>query len=261
MRDGGPENKYIDPASVFLAHSIDSYQTKKTLLEVKLFTAKMNSIINITKMMNTQDLGFRVRFGVGENFVATTSYVVPVLKKTGVLLEFKKIYRLCVNVDYVKLVTLSLWVCPIEKKTLPDEFQSLKTEYCIGNTKIDLTNVREQKKISWAPLNGSIFGTDFSIPSDGAMLAINCRLLKDVPGTFPESPLGGKCYNVGEMVQYVEKKSLTYPSTEAEFGLLQRTDLKYDPARAGHPSSPLRAPFNEQEWAASQLDGRNAHYW
>ena len=225
------------------------------LLEVKIYLVRIRKLDEMIKELKTVDLGFRVRIAAGERFWIATPFVKPKnMEKTAGLCDFKLSYRIRVDLLRFDTVTVSLWVCPIENGRLPDVLESLKKERSLGFTRLRLTAVPEQKKVLWIPLNNETYPDKPFSRQDDPMISLNYRLLRDVPGNFPEVPLSGKQFSVGDIVCFIEKLDLSYPSTEAEFSLLHRPDIVFDPSRANTAGTPLRTPATAKEWRIADLD-------
>ncbi len=247
---------YTDPANQFLAPSIDSYLTKKTLFELKIYLVRIQKLEEIMKEMKTPDVAFRVKIWAGDRFWAATPFSRPKLKKKGGMCEFKQTYRVRVDPAFMDAVMVSLWVCPIESGKLPDVLESLKREMSLGFSRVRLNNIPEQKKVLWIPLNNDTYPDKPFAGEDDPMISLNYKLIPNLPGNFPEIPMWGKQYTIGDMAYYNEEMSLRYPGSQAEFDMLQRADIKFDPARVNTNGTPLRYPATEEEWRTANLEDR-----
>ncbi len=251
---------YVDPASQFLAPSVDSYLTKKTLLEVKVYLARIRQLDDIIKELGTRDIGFRVKIWAGERFWTATPFVRPSMKRRGGVCEFRQTFRVRVNPRSMDTVTISLWVCPLESGRLPDVLESLKRELSLGFSRLRLSAIPEQRKVFWIPLNNGIYPDKPFAEENDPMISLNYRLLPNLPGNFPESVLSGKQYTIGDAVYFTDKAELSYPGTRAEFDLLQRRDIEFDQDKAGMLGTPLRYPATEAEWRAADLESTLYRY-
>ena len=256
MNEKSGQTIYVDPASQFLAPSIDSYLTKKSLFEIKIYLARVQKLDEIIKVLKTPDIAFRVKIWAGDKFWTSTQFSRPRMKMNGGQCEFKQTYRIRVDPAMMDAVTVSLSVCPIEKGMLPDILESLKREMSLGFSRIRLSNIAEQKKVLWIPLNNDFYPDKPFAKAEDPMISINYKLVQNLPGNFPEAPMCGKQYTIGDMVYYNEEVKLEYPATQAEFDLLQRADIKFNPARVGTAGTPLRPPATEDEWKMAKLEGK-----
>jgi hypothetical protein len=156
-----------------------------------------------------------------------------------------------------EFLEIGLLAIAAEKNRVPDTLKTLKKEVKVGFTKFSLLNLPKQKKIMWIPLNGGIGNEDPFLNPKQPIASMSLRLIKEVPGNYPEAPLTGKGYNINELVTYTEELPLYYPKTEQEFSLLRRRDIKFDKKRAGKQGCPLRYPLKAEELQALGLESKS----
>lgn len=246
--------QFLDPSSKFLAISIDSYLSQKTLLDLKIYSMRIKNIDHIINELGTKDLIFRIKIWSGNTFWTSTPFSRPKLKESGATCEFKQTYRIRVDPAVVEFVTVSLWATTVEAGKIPDVLKSLKKEVMMGYTKIPTANIQDQKKVVWIPLNKGIALEDHYLSEDQPIVSMNFKLIQNAPGNYPEAPLCGKAFNINELATYNEIVPLVYPLDEIEFNKLLLTDKKFDPDRAGKRGCPLRYPANESEWESAALE-------
>ena len=264
-----PKVYNIDPSSVFQAQCAESFLGTKSLLELKLYSVTINKYDEIVKRMESDNIAFSVMIKIGDNFYTRTTFIRAKPAKRGYSCEFRKNYRLKVDMDYVDHISISLWVRKIEANDLPDQMISLQNAKRIGYTNYskDYFPKTEAKKAQWIPLNNSFYMENIVLNEGDSMVALNIQLLENIPGNAPEVALNGINYYIGEIVYYLERVELRYPDRKADFLKLDRKDIAYDQEMAGRVGCPLRLPGNLDEWKASGLPGefdpnsiQKAHY-
>lgn len=261
-----PENmlnndECIDPASRFYAISVDSYLTKKTLVEFKLHSIRVKDATEVKSALGTDELRLRLKVTTGNIFWTSTPFVAPKMRNESISCDFKQICRIRVNPDSNEHIQIILFAVAAENDLLPDTLKTLKKEVKLGSKSIPLSTVREQKKLIWISLNGGLLSEDHLADKTTPMLAMNMRKMDDVsvlydvqiPGNHPEAPLSGKAFNIGDLVLHSEEVKLYYPKDNDEFEALRRMDLTFDPERAGTEGSPLRYPANPLELRISNI--------
>lgn len=250
------ENEFIDPSSKFLSRQVTSYIAKKSLLEFKIYIARIRSIDRIVKALHTDNIGFKLKIQVGESFTTSTQTAICKKKKGVLICEFYQAFRIRFDPTQISQATLILCAYVIGNNKLAEEFQSLQSDYVFGSSTINVDKTQNQKHPVWVPLNNSICFENPSLPQDGTMLSFNFRLIEGLPGNYPETTMSGKNKSIGGIIYYREKIPLTYPINEIKFNLLQRKDIQFDNIRVGTIGCPLRLPINEEEWKASGLDSK-----
>lgn len=249
------EKVFLDPSNEFLARSIDSYLSKKTIIEFQINTAKFDSINPILKKFETDNVSFRIKINAGDLFWTSTPFVQHEEKPEGICIDFNQKFN--IRVEYGKLdkIVISLWGCLAENNKLKDEFQALKTETFFGSTIVQLKNkIPKEAKIAWIPLNNGVCFEELTMDEDDAILSMSFKLIENKPGNYPEATMSGKNFIIGDMVYYNELVDLNYPVSRSEFALLGRKDIKYEDERAGKPGCPLRYPMNATEWELAKLE-------
>jgi len=183
--DDKDENDIVDPASKFLALSVDSYLSKKSLLEIKLYSIRIKDISDIIKELGTKSLRLRIRITTGKDvFWTSTGFMKPKVKDDGMSCELKIICRIRVDSAMSEFVEIGLFVIAAGKSRVPDSLKTLKKEVKVGFTKISLLNLPKQKKIMWIPLNGGIGNEDPFLNPKQPIASMNLRLIKDVSKAF-----------------------------------------------------------------------------
>lgn len=193
------ENELVDPGRKFLALSNDSYLSKKSLLEVKLYSVRVKDISDIVQQLGTKRLRLRVKVSTRDIFSTTTAFMKPKMKDEGMSCELKIVCRIRVDVAMWEFVDIGLFAIAAEKNRVPDVLKTLKKEINVGFTKISLLNLPKQKKIMWIPLNGGISNEDPFLNPKQPIASMSLRLIKDVnslpiigPRQLPRSPASRK---------------------------------------------------------------------
>lgn len=170
----------IDPASRFYAKSIDSYLTKKTLLELELHSIRLDDASDVIRDLETDNLRMRLKVTIGNIFWTSVPFAIPRMKGNSVTCDFKQVCKVRVDPNASDYVTISLHAIARENDRLPDALKTLKKELKLGYIKIVVADVQEQKKLSWVPLNNGLINENPENDKKIPMLALNMRMMKDV---------------------------------------------------------------------------------
>ena len=180
IEGAGFSEEYIDPASKFYALSIDSYLTKKTLIELKLHSVRIKDASQAKKDLNTEQLKLRLKINIGGIFWTSLPFASAKVKGDSISCDFKQICRVRINPDLSDYFFVTLLAVAAESDKLPDSLKTLKKEKKLGSVRIPLEGVAEQKKITWVPLNYGIHYEDTFVSATTPMVAMNMHILKDV---------------------------------------------------------------------------------
>ena len=152
----------------------------------------MRNLTPAFQALNTEKIGFKLKIKIGENYWTKTQTVKHQKKRGVYVCEFGQIIRFRVNLSYASQAVVSLTAVQMdneaESQTIPDEFQSLKTEFVVGFTKINVEKLVETKNPMWVPLNNGICFENPSMLQDGAMLSMNFRLI-ETSREFPRNSI------------------------------------------------------------------------
>ena len=223
-------------------------------MEFKIYTARIRSIDRIIKALKTDNIGFKLKIQIGDNFTTNSQTVICKRKKGVLICEFYQAFRVYFDPTQLSQATLFLCAYALGNNKLSDEFQSLQNDYVFGSSTISLDKIQDQKHPMWVPLNNGICFENPSLPQDGTMLSLNFKLIEGLPGNYPETAMSGKSMTIGGIVYYRETVTLNYPINQVKFNSLRRKDVQFDNTRVGTIGCPLRLPTNEDEWKCSGLD-------
>jgi hypothetical protein len=172
--------QYIDPTSKFYALSVDSYLTKKTLIELKLHSIRLKDAAHVKEDLGTEDIKLRLKVNTGDIFWTSLPFVAPKMKGDSISCDFKHICRVRINPESSDYVMITLYAVAAESDKLPDTLKTLKKEAKLGLIKIPLADVVKQKKLMWIPLNDGFYSENPDSDKKTPMLAMSMRILKNV---------------------------------------------------------------------------------
>lgn len=174
------DEEYIDPASRFYALSVDSYLTKKNLLELILHSVRLKDATDVKTALGTDELRLRLKINSGNIFWTSTPFVAPKMRNESISCDFKQICRVRINRDSSDHIRITLSAVAAEGDRLPDTLKTLKKEVKLGSKSIPLSSIVEQKKLTWIPLNGGLLSEDNDTDKTTPMLAMNMRIIDNV---------------------------------------------------------------------------------
>lgn len=171
---------YIDPANEFLARSVDSYLSKKVLLELKLISIKLDDITQLENKLGTSDVRLRVKIWVGDVFWATSPFTFAKLKGRALSCNMKQVYRLRVDTEVCKFVTVMLCAIDNNADRLSDALKSLRQEAQLGYSQISLSQIDAQSKTHFVPLDNQVYSELPYMKADVPKVSLSMQLLNNV---------------------------------------------------------------------------------
>lgn len=179
-QDYGGSVTYVDPANEFLARSIDSYFTKKTLLELKLLSVRLDEIHKVEEQLQTTDVRLRLKIWVGDVFWTATPYTFAKLKNSGLSCSMKQAYRLRIDPEVCKSITLVLFAIDNAVDKLASPLKSLRHEVQLGFSQIGLDKIESQNKAHYVPLDNQRFNEEPYMNPSVPKVSLSMELIDDV---------------------------------------------------------------------------------
>ena len=124
-----------------MSNSIDSYITKKYLLEFKLYSIRIKDCRDILSKFQTDEIKVRIRVWSGDVFWASTQFVKVKIKDSALSCDIKQYIKIKICPEISDYITVSLGAISAENDILDESLKSLKKEISIGYTKIDVMQI------------------------------------------------------------------------------------------------------------------------
>jgi hypothetical protein len=174
---------YIDPANEFLAHSVDSYLTKKSLLELKIFSIRLDDISQVEEKLKTTDVRLRLKIWVGNVFWTMTPFTFAKLKNKSLSCNMKQAYKLRIDTEVCKSITLTLTAIDNAVDGLREPLKSLRHEVRLGFSEIvldSMENIESQSKNHYVPLDNQKFNEEPYMQPNVPKVSLSMQLHRNV---------------------------------------------------------------------------------
>eukprot|EP00826_Nyctotherus_ovalis_P014852 TRINITY_DN14178_c0_g1_i3.p1 TRINITY_DN14178_c0_g1~~TRINITY_DN14178_c0_g1_i3.p1 ORF type:complete len:680 (-),score=171.14 TRINITY_DN14178_c0_g1_i3:641-2680(-) len=246
--DYGGSVTYIDPANEFLARSIDSYFTKKTLLELKLLSVRLDEIHKVEEELKTTDVRLRLKIWVGDVFWTATPYTFAKLKNSGLSCNMKQAYRLRIDPEVCKSITLVLFAIDNAVDKLVSPLKSLRHEVQLGFSQIGLDKIGAQNKAHYVPLDNQRFNEEPYMNPSVPKVSLSMELINDV--RLLENLVAGQFPCSSAVRKGIQCECFGYVRGGAEAVLSQRPGGVCCAQKVRHR---LRLIASRNHWLSSQM--------
>jgi len=157
---------------------VDSYFSKKFLLELKIFSIRLEDISQVEEKLGTDRIWLRLKIWVGDVFWTASPFTLAKLKNKNLSCNIKQNYRLRIDPEVCNNVTLVLTAIDNAVDGLPDPLKSLRHEVQLGFSQIDVNNI--ENKTCYIPLNNKNYNEEIYMEPNVPKVSLSMELLSNV---------------------------------------------------------------------------------
>ena len=168
--------QYIDPTSRLLALSIDSYISKKTLIEITFFKIRIKNVSKIINDLNSVNIRFWIKISTQSEIFWI---IIPCPDKKIQFNEYNNDIKLIARIRISKDIDISPYII-ISLMAEPIDTNSKNKEIEVAFTKVELGNVLIQNKAKWIPLNGGISNEAPLLDENQTLLYMLLNIIENV---------------------------------------------------------------------------------